>query len=131
MEILLQELAKELGRGVLSRAECLEMANLLGINEDSFDAALKFFNELNVIKYSPDVLPDVVFMDSQIPLDKVSELVHHSYLLRQSTDSGIAKQSTPIIGEWRHFIDHGVVSSETLKQFPCHYTPTYFPKRIL
>ena len=70
-------------------------------------------------------------MDSQIPLDKVSELVHHSYLLRQPTDSGIAKQSTPIIGEWRHFIDHGVVSSETLKQFPRHYTPNIFSEKDL
>ncbi len=131
MELLLQELAKELGRGVLSRAECLEMANLLGINEESFDAALKFFNELNVIKYSPDVLPDVVFMDSQIPLDKVSELVHHSYLLRQPTGLGTAKQSTPIIGEWKHFIDHGVVSGEILKAFPCHYTTGIFSEKDL
>ena len=131
MELLLQELAKELGRGVLSRAECLEMANLLGINEESFDAALKFFNELNVIKYSPDVLPDVVFMDSQIPLDKVSELVHHSYLLRQPAGTGIAEQSTPIIGEWKHFIDHGVVSSETLKTFPRHYVPEIFSEKDL
>ena len=131
MELLLQELAKELGRGVLSRAECLEMANLLGIDEESFDAALKFFNELNVIKYSPDVLPNVVFMDSQIPLDKVSELVHHSYLLRQPTGLGIAEQPTPVVGEWKHFIDHGVVSSETLKTFPRHYTPNIFSEKDL
>jgi hypothetical protein len=37
-----------------------------------------YFDELNIIKYSPDVLPDVIFIDSQIPLDKVSELVYHS-----------------------------------------------------
>ena len=131
MELLLQELANELGRGVLSRAEGLEMANLLGINEESFDAALKFFNELNVIKYSPDVLPDVVFMDSQIPLDKVSELVHHSYLLRQPTGIVVGEQTTPVIGEWKHFIDHGVVSSETLKTFSRHYTPDIFSEKDL
>ena len=59
LELLLQELAKELGRGVLSRAECLEMARLLNIEEDSFDAALEFLNKLNVIKYTPDVLPSL------------------------------------------------------------------------
>ena len=129
MELLLQELAKELGRGVLSRAECLEMANLLGINEESFDAALKFFNELNIIKYCPDVLPDVVFMDSQIPLDKVSELVHHSYLLRQP--AVVAEPPTPIFGEWKHFIDHGVVSNETLESFPRHYVSDIFSEKDL
>ena len=56
MELLLEELSKILGRGVLSRAECLEMARLLEINEEEFDAALEYFDELNVIKYSPDSL---------------------------------------------------------------------------
>ena len=125
MELLLQELAKQLGRGVLSRAECLEMATLLGIQEDSFNAALKFFDELNVIKYSPDVLPNVVFIDSQIPLDKVSELVHHSYLLRQPS-SRVIESACPIVGEWKHFRDHGVVSMECLKTFSRHYIPNIF-----
>lgn len=130
MELLLQELAKEMGRGVLSRFECLEMANLLGIEEDSFDAALNFFNKLNVIKYCQDVLPGVVFIDSQIPLDKVSELVHQSYLLRQP--SHIAAQSPfPITGEWLHFRDHGVVSMECLKTFDRHYVPGIFSEKNL
>ena len=123
LELLLQELAKELGRGVLSRTECLEMAHLLGIEEDSFDAALVYFDELNVIKYSPNILPDVVFVDSQIPLDKVSELVHHSYLLRQPTSS-----LDPV---WRHFRDQGVVSKECLKTFDRHYVPGIFSESHL
>ena len=125
MELLLQELARELGRGVLSRAECLEMARLLGIRSDSFYAALEFFDKLNVIKYSPDVLPDVVFIESQIPLDKVSELVHHSYLLRQPPS---AKSSLPVEGEWRHFRDRGIVSKACLKseRFSRHYVPGIF-----
>ena len=125
MELLLQELAKELRRGVLSRAECLEMARLLHIREDSFDAALEFFNELNVIKYSPDVLPNVVFVESQIPLDKVSELVSHSFLLRQPES---AKNSLPLEGEWSHFKDRGIVSKTGLrsKRFSRHYVPGIF-----
>jgi hypothetical protein len=123
LELLLQELAKELGRGVLSRAECLEMAHLLGIEEDSFDAALVYFDELNIIKYSPDILPDVVFIDSQIPLDKVSELVHHSYLLRQPTSS--------LDAEWKHFRDQGVVTKECLKTFDRHYVPGIFSENHL
>ena len=125
MELLLQELAKVLGRGVLSRAECLEMARLLHIREDSFFAALEFFDELNVIKYSPDVLPDVVFVESQIPLDKVSELVSRRFLLRQPEST---ERSLPIEGEWRHFRDKGIVSKACLSSecFNQHYVPGIF-----
>ena len=123
MELLLQELARKLGRGVLSRAECLTMARMLGIREKSFNAALEFFDKLNVIKYSPDVLPDVVFIESQIPLDKVSELVYHNYLLRQPAS---AESTVSVDGEWEHFRDKGVVSKECLKQFDRHYVPEIF-----
>ena len=122
LELLLQELAKELGRGVLSRAECLQIAYLLDIREDSFNAALNFFNELNVIKYSPEVLPNVVFIDSQVPLDKISELVRHSYWLHQSA----GEEPSPVDGEWKRFRDQGVVTSECLKNFDRHYIPGIF-----
>ena len=131
LELLLQELAKELGRGVLSRAECLQMARLLNIREESFDAALVYFDELNVIKYSPKVLPKVVFVDSQIQLDKVSELVYHSYLLRQpvvAAEAGKPSPDTPVMRGWRHFRDHGVVSEDILEQFPRHYVQGIFSK---
>ena len=131
LELLLQELAKELGRGVLSRAECLQMAQLLNIREESFDAALVYFDELNVIKYSPKVLPKVVFVDSQIQLDKVSELVYHSYLLRQPVVAGEAGEpspDTPVMRGWRYFRDHGVVSEDILEQFPRYYVQGIFSK---
>ena len=131
LELLLQELAKELGRGVLSRAECLQMAQLLNIRKESFDAALVYFDELNVIKYSPKVLPNVVFVDSQIPLDKVSELVYHSYLLKQPivvAEAGEPSSERPVTKGFKHFRDHGVVSDECLEQFPRHYVPKIFTK---
>ena len=133
LELLLQELAKELGRGVLSRAECLRMARLLNIREESFDAALVYFDELNIIKYSPRVLPKVIFVDSQIQLDKVSELVYHSYLLRQpqpvvAAEAGEPSPDTPVMRGWRHFRDHGVVGEDILEQFPRHYVKGIFSK---
>ena len=133
LELLLQELAKELGRGVLSRAECLQVARLLNIREESFDAALVYFDELNIIKYSPKVLPKVVFVDSQIQLDKVSELVYHSYLLRQphpvvTAEASESSPDTSVMRGWRHFHDHGVVSEDILEQFPQHYVQGIFSK---
>ena len=53
----------------------------------AFDAALSFFDKLNVIKYS-SVLPEVVFVDSQIPLNNLSDLVQEGYLLRQERETG-------------------------------------------
>ena len=131
LELLLQELAKELGRGVLSRAECLEMARLLNIEDDSFDAALEFLNKLNVIKYTPDVLPGVVFVDSQIPLSKVSELVQRSYKLRQPATSERSSTVSPVDGMWKLFRDQGVISEECLKDFPEHYVSDIFSKEHL
>ena len=127
LEQLLQELAKQLERKVLSKAECLEIANMLGFMEKALEAALRFFDELNVIKYSPEVLPNVVFTDSQVPLDKVSELVRESYLLRGDTSVKQShSDSTPVEGKWKHFRDHGVVSQELMKKFPSHYVPGIF-----
>ena len=131
LELLLQELSKELGRGILSRAECLQMARLLNIREESFDAALVYLDELNIIKYSPKVLPKVVFVDSQIQLDKVSELVYHSYLLRQpvvAAEAGEPFPDTPVMTGWKDFRDHGVVSEDILEQFPQHYVQGIFSK---
>ena len=126
-ELLLQELAKRLGRKVLSKAECLEVANMLGFEEKALEAALVFFDKLNVIKYSPKVLPNVVFADSQVPLDKVSELVRESYLLRGGLPmEQSSSNSAPGEGKWRHFRDHGVLSPELMKKFPSHYVPGIF-----
>ena len=126
-ELLLQELAKGLGRKVLSKAECLEVAHMLGFKEKALEAALVFFDKLNVIKYSPKVLPNVVFADSQVPLDKVSELVRESYLLRGDLPiEQSSSDSTPGEGKWRHFRDHGVLSPELMKKFPSHYVPGIF-----
>ena len=126
-ELLLQELARHLGRKVLSKAECLEVANMLGFDERALEAALSFFDQLNVIKYSPKVLPHVVFTDSQVPLDKVSELVREAYLLRGGQSALFEQPCSPQeVQLRRHFRDHGVVSHELMKKFPRHYEPGIF-----
>ena len=122
MELLLRELARELGRGVLRREECLEVARLLNIGEEDFEAALVYFDELNIIKYRPEALHGVVFIDPQIPLNKVSEMVFHSYKLRDPSQA----ESTCLSEEWRHFRDRGVVTKECLEHFRRHYYQDIF-----
>ena len=84
LQLLIQGLAKKLRRNVLSKQLCGSIARALGFTEASFNAALEFFDRLNVIKYS-SFLPDVVFVLSQIPLDKLSELVQYSYKLKHGS----------------------------------------------
>ena len=129
MERLLHQLAKELGRGVLSRAECLEMARLLNIREESFEVALVYFDELNIIKYNPKVLPEVIFVNSQIPLDKVSEYVYHNYRMRLPGEAAAELMTSPAKRRvWNLFRDHGVVSEEVMDHFPRHYVSDIFTK---
>ena len=78
LELLIQGLAKKLGKRVLSREQCVKKANTLGFSERSFNAALKLFNELNIIKYSSN-LPDVAFLESQVPM-----LGQEGYLLQHT-----------------------------------------------
>ena len=104
LELLVQDLAKKLGKRVLRRELCVSIAHALGFTERAFEAALTFFDKLNVIKYS-NALPDVVFVDSQVPLDNVSDLVQEGYLLRYGKPSSRR-------GNWKRFCYEGVVTPD-------------------
>ena len=119
LEHLIQELAKSLKRRLLSKKLCASIASTLGFTKKSFEAALRFFDELNVIKYS-DALPEVIFVDSQLPLDKISELVQHSYLLKH------CEVSSPLEGDWKRFCDEGVLNLTFLQSFSKHYVEGLF-----
>ena len=119
LQLVIQGLAKKLGRNVLSKQLCGSIARALGFTEASFNAALEFFDRLNVIKYS-SALPDVVFVLSQIPLDKLSELVQYSYKLKHGG------HLAPLEGDWKRFCEEGVVTLDFLRSFPKHYENDVF-----
>ena len=64
--------------------------------------------------YYPKILPNVVFADPQIVLDKISELVFESVAPSKKISSG----------EWRTFCEHGLVTEKFLSQdtFNNHYS---------
>ena len=70
----------------------------------------------------PFVLPDIVFSNLQIILDKVTELVHFSYCLQGS--------SPPVAleGKWLQFRDKGIVTLEMFQdeRFSTHYIQDLF-----
>ena len=127
LELLLRQLAKQLGREVLSRSECLEIAYALQFHEDAFDAALSFFHDLNVFHYYPDTLPEVVFVNSQVPLDKLTELVDFSFSLRQGmSDQASCSPRSSMEGKWMHFRDQGILTVKFLEKFQQHYVEDLF-----
>ena len=126
MEYVMQEVAKELQRDVLRKAECLEIANSLHIDEESFEEALKFFSALNLLFYWPEILPELVFVKTQVILDKVSEMVEESFLMKNHK-SGHAWR-----GEWQEFKDYAKVTKHMmLERFKKHYVDEMFtPKEL-
>ena len=119
LEILLEEMAQALERGVLSKDDCIAAAiEKLHFEEDAVDAALQYLDQISAILYYPQILPNVVFADPQIVLDKVSELVFESAAPSKKISSG----------EWRKFCEHALVTEKFLSQntFNSHYVAGLF-----
>ena len=127
LEQALRELAQKLGRGVLCKEECFTIASSLHFTEETFLAALQYLDDLNILFYYPDILPEVVFTDPQIVLDKASELVKFSYQLQEEPKEGVVFKA-----EWRKFQDYGLVTAEFLGEFNDHYVEGIFtPKELI
>ena len=91
----LRSLTKGLGRLVMSRKECWRVAQSLGLEKDTFNAALDFFHNWSLMFYFRDILPEVVFIDPQVLLDKVSELVVFMFELREPVDEETTSPEMP------------------------------------
>ena len=77
----LKSLAERLGKMVMSRDECWLVAESLRLDEASFDGALDFFHRVSLMFYFRDILPHIVFINPQVMLDKVSELIEFMFEL--------------------------------------------------
>ena len=113
-----------LNRGVLTKNECLELIVLLGFDPETLDTVLYYFDSVCIAHYYPKFLPDIVFVDPQVPLDKISELTKHAISLRDPTSFQSIPQATA--GSWRRFRDEGIYTLDILKDFPEHYKEGIF-----
>ena len=103
----LRSIAEGLGRMVMSRQECWLVAESLELDEASFDLALDHFHRVSLMFYFRTILPDTVFIDPQVLLDKVSELVEFMFELRNIKDGGeeslkLAEQEMEVVDEQEH-----------------------------
>ena len=121
LELKLQEIAQTLGRQVLTKQECFLAAERLQFDWHSFEAALQYLDGLSIIFYYHDILPEVVFCDPQVLLDKVTELVEFNYRLKERPDP-----QSPIPGDRKRFRDYGLVTVDFLSDFKKHYVENVF-----
>ena len=116
-EQLIQKIARDDEKRILHWKECLKVARLLHLSKKELNAALDHLTNFGVIHYYQHLLPNIVFVDPQILLNKISELVKHHYKLRHGSHS-----HTTLEVDWRKFTNEGCITLKLLRQFPEHYT---------
>ena len=119
-------LSRDHNKKMLQREECLQVGKLFHLSEEACDAALDHLANFGVIHYYSHLLPNVVFVDPQFLLGKISELVRYHYQLRNDPNPHRATGSTE-----RKFINEACITLELLKQFPEHYTEFFTPADFL
>ena len=126
LENAFQRLAKYQRRAVLSIDECLKEATAYHFTRESLDDVLQYLHNLKLIMYYKDILPDVVFIDAQVLLDKITELVEYSIELRAKS-----KSHAVVAGSLEKFKTCGIVTTEILSQFTSGYVQGLFEEKHL
>ena len=131
LEQQLQHVAQEHKSAVLSLEDCQKVASDLEMDRPRLLAAIDYLDRLNLFKYLPEVLPNVVFTTSQVLLDKVSDLVELSHCLRGKSGK-LTKSACHVSDEdLVQFRDFGIVNVKLLNQFPKHYIKGLFTSNEL
>jgi hypothetical protein len=136
LENAFQRLAKYQRKAILSIDECLKEATAYHFTRESLDDVLQYLHNLKLIMYYKDILPDVVFIDAQVLLDKITELVVYGIELRAKAavaDEHVELQASQVVvGEsLEKFKTHGIVTTEILSKFSSGYVPGLFEEKNL
>ena len=125
LQRILETLAENMNRKVLRKEECTHVSNALGFSEGELEAALSFLDKLNIFLYKKDILPDIIFTDAQVPLDKLSVLVEKQYHLKAAEKNTTEALDVATTG-CKAFRDKGIVTLDFLKEFEKHYVDGIF-----
>ena len=127
------EMLREKGQRVISLAECRQIADALQFptpdeqtGEDDLLLCLEYLDALGLIVYIPSVLPNIIFIDPQLLLDMVSELIASCCRLRGDDDK-YHLPYTCSAKEIEEFTEWGVFAVLFLKKcFSTHYVNGIF-----
>ena len=104
---------------VLSLEECLQVGARLKMGREMVQAALIYFHRHNVFLYFRQILPNLVFLDPQVPLDFVNAIVRFSYKAKSGAIG-------PLTAQQIRFCSEGILTEELL-QHECLST-SFIPK---
>ena len=108
------EFARSINQDILSLNQCLQVGDRLKMNGEVVKAALVFFHRHNTFLYFRHVLPDVVFVRPQIPLDFVNAIVRFSYRVSAGDIQGIPAKFVSWLKDatiTEEMLSHGELSS--------------------
>ena len=98
----LAEYATKAGRGIVSLDECLEVGAKLRMSHEMVISGLIFLNRQFTFLYFRSVLPNLIFVQPQVPLDCINAIVQFNYkvpLLKGVTKKLISSLRDGIITE--------------------------------
>ena len=123
LEMSLQRLAKYNEKALLSIEECFMEAKKFHFTRESFEGALAYLKSIKLVMHFEEVLPEVVFIDVQVLLDKITELVEHS--LSECRPLSIS------LGEYEKFKKCGIITQNILSEFKLRYVVGLFEENDL
>ena len=124
LEMAFQRLSKYQNKAILSKEECFKEATKFHFTNESFEAALIYLRSHKLIMHYSEVLPEVVFIDAQVILDKITELVEHSLVLRAEQPTQI--RAARSVRGYREFKLCGIITRDIVSQFKSRYIPKLF-----
>ena len=92
----------------LSLKECVEIGARLKMSRETVQAALLYLHKHNVFLYFQDILPDLVFLDPQEPLELVNSMVRLSYKAK-------ANEVRHLTSHMKRCLLEGIITEELLK----------------
>ena len=93
---------------VLSLEECLQVGARLKMGREMVQAALIYFHRHNVFLYFRRILPNLVFLDPQVPLDFVNAIVRFSYKAKSGAIG-------PLTAQQIRFCSEGILTEDLLQ----------------
>ena len=124
LEMAFQRLAKYQKKAILSKEECFKEATKFHFTRESFEDALQYLRDHKFVMHYSEVLPEVVFINAQVILDKITELVEHSLTLHANQPTQI--RAARSVRGYREFKFCGIITRDILSQFKSHYVRKLF-----
>ena len=114
-ELVLQEKASKNKCDVLEMDDVLSAGWNLQMSKDDTKEALKFFHDVTIILYYPDVLPNIVFVNPHPILETLTYLLALTYEVDLSSVDCIAKE-TPLPDELTNIAINGIFAESLLSK---------------